>query len=345
MLRVVRPMVALVRPHVAPRFYRLHEAIARVSRRNCRTVVENVAGADPNMSSRCCAVLVHFDTRAELSDYVLVYLDQLRAAGWRTWLISNAPSLSRAAVEQAKPHVARILRRNNFGYDMGAYKDGIIDVIERAAPEQLVICNDSVYGPIRPLGPILERARSEAGDVWGMTDSHQISYHLQSYFILFNRRAIDHSAFGQFWCKLPYVDSRGWLIHNGEIGLSHAMLRAGLKVRALFPYEAVTAAFRNRIERSCPVQERNAKPVLEADARNKARFMSRLIECTSAGTPLNPTHSFWDVLIADLGFPFIKRDLLQKNPLRIPGLDAWPRLVGDIGDYDVELIHSHLAGL
>ena len=142
-------------------------------RRNSKTTLETHAGADPNADSRRIAIFVHFDPDGIVHDYVMAYLESLKTAGFKIWLMSNAPHLSSEAIARVKTHVTWIHRRNNFGYDFGAYKDGILSVLERENPDQLVICNDSVYGPLRPLGPLLERATSSNGDVWGMTDSHE----------------------------------------------------------------------------------------------------------------------------------------------------------------------------
>ena len=56
-----------------------------------------------------------------------------------------------------------------------------------ADTECLVIANDSVYGPFGPLGPLLSRMDFGAADAWGMTETWQIRYHLQSYFVAFGR--------------------------------------------------------------------------------------------------------------------------------------------------------------
>jgi lipopolysaccharide biosynthesis protein len=43
-----------------------------------------------------------------------------------------------------------------------------------------------------------------------------------------------------------------------------------------------------------------------------------------------------------MGYPFIKRDLLQKNPVSIPYLARWPEVIGSVSDYDTDLIVRHL---
>ena len=78
---------------------------------------------------------------------------------------------------------------------------------------------------------------------------------------------------------------------------------------------------------------------LDQAARAYHGHISRAMD---AGIPLNPTHFCWDILIADLGFPFIKRDLLQFNRVKIPTIADWRRVIGKASSYDTDLIRRHL---
>ena len=48
--------------------------------------------------------------------------------------------------------------------------------------DRVIICNDSVVGPMRPFDEILDPRRApEDADFWGMTGSNEISPHVQSW--------------------------------------------------------------------------------------------------------------------------------------------------------------------
>ena len=51
------------------------------------------------------------------------------------------------------------------------------------------------------------------------------------------------------------------------------------------------------------------------------------------GQPVNATHFFWDTLIRDFRFPFLKKELLLLNPMSVPNL----------GDISGLLAHSDFA--
>ena len=82
----------------------------------------------------------------------------------------------------------------------------------------------------------------------------------------------------------------------------------------------------------------------EALSHPQREFLQRLFNSTQLGTPLNPTHYFWDFLVGKMGCPFIKRDLLRDNPCDVPFLQYWQEVVHSVSDYDTDLIVRHLEG-
>ena len=61
------------------------------------------------------------------------------------------------------------------------------------------------------------------------------------------------------------------------------------------------------------------------------------------GHGIDPTHHAWQCLIERFGFPFIKRDLLPRNPNGIAGLEGWHGLVPDDAPVGRDVIAAHLA--
>lgn len=43
------------------------------------------------------------------------------------------------------------------------------------------------------------------------------------------------------------------------------------------------------------------------------------------------------------GCPFLKIQLLRDNPMRVPDLDDWESVVGEVSSYDLDLIRNHLS--
>ena len=56
--------------------------------------------------------------------------------------------------------------------------------------------------------------------------------------------------------------------------------------------------------------------------------------------PLNPCHHLWRVLIERMSFPYLKTELVRRNPGRLPGVQDWAELVPEP---EAALIREHLA--
>jgi lipopolysaccharide biosynthesis protein len=292
-------------------------------------------GDKPLEGARHVAVFNHFDRRGDIADYVVYYLKDLDDAGYRVIFVTNSTKLPEASVERLRPLTALIVHRHNLGYDFGAYKEGINQIPDLEALDSLIIANDSVYGPVRPLRDVLPSASVTQAEVWSMTDSWERRFHLQSYFLLFYAPAIRHPRFRRFWDSVLYVQSKSYIIRRYEIGLTFQMIAAGMRCRALFPYRQAAMQISDLLRSSGKLRE----PDLPALEQGYIRAVYWALE---TGRPLNPTHFFWDHLITRMGCPFIKRELLVKNPAKVPMLSYWERAIAQVGDYDTEMIQSHL---
>ena len=124
--------------------------------------------------------------------------------------------------------------RLNRGYDFGAWAAAIARTPDIARLRLLALVNDSVYGPFRKFPAMLQRVERGDADVVGATESHQITYHLQSYMLFFRQAALRNPAFLKFWRGLK-TGGREFVIRNYELKLTALMRQAGLRTEALFP--------------------------------------------------------------------------------------------------------------
>jgi lipopolysaccharide biosynthesis protein len=189
-----------------------------------------------------------------------------------------------------QPICAAVLVRRNIGLDFCAWREGLeLFGLPRDNTESLLLANDSVYGPLQPLAPLLARIVTGDADVWGLTDSEQIRFHLQSYFLAVGATAMRSDAWRRFWDGVRPFPSKHLMIRRYEIGLTQSLTRAGLRCRAVWPIADM--ALPNRASRT-----------------------------------VNPTHDLWRQLL-DAGFPFIKRELVRDNPARIADAAEWRKVV------------------
>lgn len=280
----------------------------------------SILGDRPGLrpGSRRLCLFSHYDPEGRVAPHVVHYLEHLARMGVSVVFITTAPDPWPADLDVAARFSSRVIVRENVGLDFGSWHDALWLIGDLSNYDELILANDSVYGPLFDLEPIFRTMSAARYDVWGVTESLQEGHHLQSYFLVFGRRALRDPFFAAFWGDFRHLRYKPAVVGRFEIGLSRRARRAGLRLGAYCPYE----------------------PVRDAFLRNPHyRFRSRVL------TPrcrLNPSHFFWQTLIEEFGCPFLKVGLVRDNPEHVPGAN-WEECLRRATSYDPNLIHAHLA--
>ena len=225
-----------------------------------KSYVRKTWSGTQDSTSKDVAVFVHFDPNGIIHNFVLHYLDELNKSGRRIVFVTNSPKFPKSERKKLDGLVASILWRRNKGYDFGAYADGIKSLGDLHDLNSLLICNDSVYGPVFSLKDMFNKMPAEKADIWALTDSWDTRYHLQSYFLLFHKKAIRHEFFAKRWQKYVHVQSKSWVIRKHEIGLSTEARKAGLRVRAIFRYRDQLAKFIDKVGDANILNDKSLSP-------------------------------------------------------------------------------------
>jgi hypothetical protein len=275
------------------------------------------AGAVP-AGTGSLALYLHWSPTGAVSAMVLRQLDLWREAGFDLVFVSNAAPPARdwdAVGERAALRIAR----DNIGRDFGGWRDALAIALERfGAPREVLLANDSVLGPIRPMAPVIAALRSGGDGLFGLTESRGGGAHLQSYLLLARGEGAI-ADLGAHLAAFRPTRSKWRLVQQGEIALARRMLERGHRVAALFGYGRIAAG------------------LTEADL---AALGPRYAEPDALHRyPLNPTHHLWRLLVERFGFPFLKTELLLRNPNAIPRIAAWRDLVDAT---DLPLLDAHL---
>jgi rhamnosyltransferase len=258
----------------------------------------------PAGDKRVC-IFSHFDGRGRILGDVQTYLHALCRSGFTVHLVSTAPHLEPADQRQVEGFGVVVHRRENRGRDFGSWQWALGHVVSPAELDWLLLANDSVFGPLFDLEPILRAQCGSAADFFGITDSYEHAWHLQSYFICLRGEVVRSAAFREVFAQDFANETKRAIIDNGEIFLSQALAEAGFRPSVVCPYPQLDAL----------------RPL---------------------GT-VNPTHYHWDLLISRLGCPFLKKELVRDNPERIPGVADYRSLLARHTAYDVALIETALG--
>jgi hypothetical protein len=296
-------------------------------------------GVDPLSDATRIALYVHYSANGSISDMVRHQLDLLRQAGFATVFISMAPDIPDDDWQAARRLCALVVQRRNFGRDFGAWHDLMPDVRRRwGIPQELMLVNDSVMGPIRPLSPILETMRAGGEGLFGLTESRQGGPHLQSYLLFAHGKRA--SADVMRFVETMFVSHSKWLlVQLGEMRLARWMRRRGHRVAAVFGYDRIIRAL------LADPAERDRVKAGNWRLRNLDQLSDDQVSALLEDWPLNPTHHLWHVLAARLDFPFLKTELVARNPGRLPDVADWPSVVPPDSPCPVQMLQAHLVTL
>ncbi len=255
------------------------------------------------MNAPVC-LFAHYAPDGRVHASVLHYLAQLRRCGLAVH-IALSGTLRLLEADRGKLDRLGVVAhtRVNQGLDFGAWQYLLRAGCARDA-SSVVLCNDSVFGPVQALAPIFETMQRRRHDVWGMIESHEISWHLQSWFLCLTEAALARPAIARIF-DLPFAQmSRAEIILHGEIGIGTAIRAEGLDWGACLP-----------------------------DAR---RGLRRLIAA-------NPMHLDWLTVLRSGRVPFIKVELLRDNPARVPWFGCWPQMLRRYGDFPQAWIEERIT--
>jgi hypothetical protein len=287
-------------------------------------------GTQPQPGARRVALYAHYCVSGRVSAMVLRQLRAYAAAGFSVVFVTMSPGISEADWTAVAETTALLVHRRNHGLDFGAWRDVAGTLAERwPDAEELLLVNDSVLGPIRPLEPVFAALRSGGEGLFGLTDSCQGGAHLQSYFLLGRGRDTVGEMLA-FLRAAPVSASKWLMVQRCEMGLSRHMHRKGHRVAALYGYDRLIAAI-------------NAHP-----AEGLAHLVPEHARRPGLGPalpdrPLNPVHHLWRPLVSLLDFPFLKIELVRRNPGRLPHIGSWTTLVGPDSPCPAAMLAKHLA--
>ncbi len=154
-----------------------------------------------------------YDSEGVIDDYIIFLLQEIKKVLNHLSIVCNGKLTpeSRARLEKITDD---IFVRENSGFDMEAWRQGILRQKENIKDyDELILFNDSFYGPLYPFAEIFDKMDSEKidADFWGLTvhgktddPSRMCPYgyipeHIQSYFLVVRQRMLHSPEFLQYW--------------------------------------------------------------------------------------------------------------------------------------------------
>ncbi|WP_162564250.1 MULTISPECIES: rhamnan synthesis F family protein [Microbacterium] len=167
-------------------------------------------------SARRLVIYTMYDRRGDVEPYVMHALTGLRPHAQRLVVVVNG-SLSDSARTRLESVCDEIVVRPNTGLDIGAQRDALQQLGGGlAAFDELLLTNDTWYGPLDDFDALFARMAAQPVHFWGMTahaaasphpltGSGSVAYHLQSYWIAVRREMFTTADWAAYWSGLGAV--------------------------------------------------------------------------------------------------------------------------------------------
>lgn len=257
------------------------------------------------MDHRLAVVVAHYHPEGKLPSDLFNLLKHFATLCSRIVFVSTGIKPDQA--DRLTPF-AKVIVRENIGYDFWSYKLGIEALGERSGLDRLVLFNSSfvTLSPHQLCSAFLKPVSGPA--LRGLTASAEQSRHAQSYFVAFeDAKLICSEGFDRWWQQMTPISDRQTVIERYELGMSDYFAKLGLPIQGAFelsPSDRLLALCRAIDSGFLRIQ-------IPATPSPSMRFQLDL----TVADRLNPTHFLWDKLWQSFGIA--KLELLRTNPFRL----------------------------
>ncbi len=192
---------------------------------NIKNFTHCLYGQDSDFSQQKTVILAHFDIQGIVDPHVKHQCMCFQELGYKVILVSGSP-LAYAQNEKDNPCADACLYRNCQGYDFTSWKAALHFFPSLYNCPELILTNDSYFGPLWSLKKIHAHMQRFHCDFWGMTSSVQVLPHLQSYYLVLKAQVLQHTALKDFFSLVPLSSARRDAI-NLELSFTAWLSQAG----------------------------------------------------------------------------------------------------------------------
>lgn len=175
-------------------------------------------------------IFFFYDKQGIVDDYITYMLSDLKSNVTQIMLVSNG-KINADGKEKLGLVVDRIFIRENIGFDVWAYKEGMEQYgwDELMKYDEVILMNFTMYGPLYPFKEMFEVMDRKDIDFWGITKHHGFDFdpfgtipygyipeHIQSSFISIRNSMLASKEFQEYWDTMPPVNSYGEAVGKHE---------------------------------------------------------------------------------------------------------------------------------
>lgn len=178
-----------------------------------------------------------YDSKNIIHDYVVYYLKELSTVADVYYMADNEISDDEKA--KITPYVKYANGKHMGAYDMGSwnYLVNILGWEKLSEYDELILTNDSVYGPLYPIKELFEKiGQDNEWDICGIDrvyNKNVNKYFLSNYFLVFRNNTFKTDIFKNHINNLVYNGSRDDIINTYEAPFMDKFIQAGYTVKCI----------------------------------------------------------------------------------------------------------------
>ncbi|MBO4643225.1 MAG: hypothetical protein J5716_01285 [Alphaproteobacteria bacterium] len=156
------------------------------------------------MSVKRICLFAAYSSSGRITDYIIFYLKSLSEFADIFYCADN--DFTDAEIDKIRPFVKDAFYGRHSKYDFGSWAK-IIDKIgwdKIAEYDELLLVNDSCFGPLFSLSSVFEKMDGVKCDVWGIAKNN----FLMSFFLCLKKNVFNDTKLRQFFEKLESSDNK-----------------------------------------------------------------------------------------------------------------------------------------
>lgn len=195
---------------------------------------------------RICIYLT-FDSQKIVDRYIGYMLKELKTCVDYLAVVCNEDNVvqGKNVLEQ---YANVIFYRENIGLDAGGFKDALTKFIgwkKILEYDELVLVNDSLFGPFSSMKNIFYIMEKVPVDFWGLSKHGEYrkkeldTYpeHIQSFFITIRSKMLHSNLFKSYWEEMPYYSSYHQVVRKHEMLFTQHFFKLGFTYDVLADIE------------------------------------------------------------------------------------------------------------
>lgn len=297
------------------------------------------------------AILAVYDCEGIVHDYLEYYIESLSEVV-SYLIIVVIGYIKDDSLKKLKKYSSEIYIKENKGYDAAAYKlvfENYLDIERLNQYDELILTNDTCFGPFIPFRDIFEEMDKKSIDFWGLKyiENNYLN-HLQSNFLVFCKNTFKNIS-QYFRTEICAADDKRSVVIKFEMCLFNFLIKRGFRFGyfgELKNYNDYKAPDYCIIEEHYPLMKKRCFEKNLYSYENCSRALCHIRDYTNYNVAwildfAKQKYNIDDELLkSKVSFPFF----IQKSLCRQEDIENFCNKNKDIYIYGTEYIASRIYG-